>query len=180
MLAVPIVVRGDIYGVLAVYYQEPHRFIDAEIRLLSSLADSAAVAIGNARFIEKTESARDEATQLQEVTAQLASTTDMDSILDLIAEKAKELLNSDTCAISRCDESRGGFVLPTSALALPATPEVITGLGEDFVVRLGVATAGRAYAERRPVWSGDYLEDESLLLDPVIGEAVDSHLKCIT
>jgi signal transduction histidine kinase len=96
----------------------------------------------------------------------------MDSILDLIAAKAKELLNSDTCAITRYDGARGGLVMPTSALALPSTPEVGSAFGEDFVLPLGVATSGRAFAEQQPVWSQDYLVDESLLLDSAVRDAI--------
>jgi PAS domain S-box-containing protein len=172
VVAAPIMIQNDVYGVLNVLFDRHQEFNDEVISLMQNLADSAAVAINNARFIEETEQARDEATQLQEVTAQLASTTDMDSILDLIAEKAKELLKSDTCAIAKFDKARGGLVLPTSALALPAISETITALGEDFVVRLGVATAGRAFAEQRLAWSQDYQEDESLLSDPVLREAI--------
>ena len=67
-------------------------FADDDIKLVQNLDDSAAVAINNARFIGETEQARDEATQLYEITEQLASTTDMESVLELIATKAAELL----------------------------------------------------------------------------------------
>ena len=164
--SVPITIRGQPYGVLNILFFETHEFTDGEIQLLQTLADSAAVAINNARFIEETEQAREKATQLYEITEQLASTTDMDGILDLISEKAKELLRSDICAITRYDEAKGGLVLP------PTTAEVNSALGEDLVNPLGAGTAGRAYAERRPVWSQDYLEDETLLADTVWRETV--------
>ena len=101
VVAAPIMINDDVYGILDVLYDQHREFTDQEINLVQNLADSAAVAINNARFIQETEKARDEATQLQEVTAQLASTTDMDSILELITEKAKELLGSDTCGIGK-------------------------------------------------------------------------------
>ena len=172
VLAVPFIVRDEPYGVLNVIYQEPREFNTAEIRLLSTLADSAAVAIGNARYLEETEQARDEATQLQEVTAQLASTTDIDSILELITEMAKELLRSDTCAIGEYQEVRGGLVMPTSSIVLPSADQEYFALMDDAVIRPGVGTSWRAYAERRPVWSQDYLEDESFLEDPAVGEMI--------
>ena len=163
ILAVPILIRENAYGTLNVGYLATHEFTDDEVNLLQTLADSAAVAINNARFIEETEQARDEATQLQEVTAQLASTTDMDSILNLISEKAQELLNSDTCGITRYDPEKGGLVLP------PATASAINSdLGVDYVAPLGISTAGRAFADRRPAWSPDYLLDEVLQSNPTV------------
>ena len=84
-LAVPITIREKTFGVLNSFFYHTHEFTEGEIQLLQALADSAAVAIANAGFIEETEQARDEATQLYEITEQLASTTDMDRVIDLIA-----------------------------------------------------------------------------------------------
>ena len=96
----------------------------------------------------------------------------MDSILDLITAMAKELLRSDTCGIGKYDEVRGGLVMPTSAIVLPSADQEHFALMEDAVIRPGVGTSGRAYAERRPAWSQDYLEDQSFLQDPAIENMV--------
>jgi len=52
-LAVPIIVRGEILGVLMSYFFEPHDFSENEIRLLGTLADHAGIAIDNARHYEQ-------------------------------------------------------------------------------------------------------------------------------
>jgi signal transduction histidine kinase len=54
-LAVPILGREDVVGVLVQYYNDPHEFSAQEIRLLSTLAHHAAVAIETARLFEETE-----------------------------------------------------------------------------------------------------------------------------
>ncbi|MCH7735866.1 MAG: GAF domain-containing protein [Chloroflexi bacterium] len=54
-MSVPVIVRDEIYGVLAINFFKPHQYTETEVQLLQNLADSAAVAIGNARFIEETE-----------------------------------------------------------------------------------------------------------------------------
>ena len=172
IIAAPIIINNNVWGVLDVVFDKTRDFTGEDANLVQNMADSAAVAINNARFIEETEQARDEATQLQEVTAQLASTTDMESILDLITEKAKELLRSDTCGIGKYEEVRGGLVMPTSAIVLPSADQEHFALMEDTVIRPGVGTSGRAYAERRPAWSQDYLEDESFLQDPAVGNFI--------
>lgn len=50
LLAAPLLVDGAPAGVLAVYSARPHRFSDAQKRLLAALASFAAVALHNARL----------------------------------------------------------------------------------------------------------------------------------
>ena len=155
VLAVPVIVRDQPYGVLDVIYQETHEFTEADIRLLQTLADSASVAIGNARFIEETQQARDEATQLYEITEQLASSPDMDSVLDLITVKATDLLGSDGASILRFDEETGALV-HASAHNTP------TGLAEEIIILPGEGAMGRAFLERRPVRARDSSSEPAL------------------
>ena len=167
----PIIIRGQPYGVLNILFFEPHDFTQEEIQLLQTLADSAAVAIGNARFIEETQQARDEAlarereaTQLQVVTAQLASTNDMDGVLDLITVKAVELIGGAASAIWRYDEEKGSLV----AAKLYNYSADLTELTEDLVIMRGDGSAGKAFQERRTVWFRDLTRDSGWRLsDPV-------------
>ena len=54
-LAVPLVVRDEVYGVIALDYSEPHRFGDEDVGLAASFGDQAALAIENARLREQVE-----------------------------------------------------------------------------------------------------------------------------
>lgn len=53
-LAVPIMSRDEVYGVLMEYFFAPHEFAPVEIRLVSTLADHAALALENARLFDET------------------------------------------------------------------------------------------------------------------------------
>ena len=154
-LAVPIIIRNEIYGVLNSFFYEPHDFSDGEVQLLQTLADSAAVAIGNARFIQETEKARDEATQLYEIMEQLATSPDMESVLELIAVKATELLGSVGSGIMRFDEA-------TEALKIAGGHNIPPEFKEWWSIKPGDGTTGLAFQERRPVWSSDISADTSL------------------
>ncbi|MCH7843311.1 MAG: GAF domain-containing protein, partial [Chloroflexi bacterium] len=166
--AVPIIIRGQAYGTLNILYFEPHDFTDAEIQLQQTLADSAAVAIGNARFIEETQQARDEATQLYEITEQLASSPDMDTVLDLIVEKAAELLSSEASSLFSFDVEKNGLVLAREHNFL--TDEDTT---ENYFFLPGVGTVGRAFRDRKPVWKNDLHENaETEYPDPSVRETV--------
>jgi signal transduction histidine kinase len=54
-LAVPLVVRDDVYGVIALYYRKVTTFDDNEVGLAASFGDQAALAIENARLREQME-----------------------------------------------------------------------------------------------------------------------------
>ena len=164
VLAVPIVVRDEAYGVLTVFYQETREFTDADIRLLTTLADSAAVAIGNARFIEETQQARDEPTQLYEITEQLASSQDMDNVLDLIAARAVELLGCEAMAIFEYDPVKDGL---SAARTFNFPPDWVKSL----FYKPGEATAGMAFQQLKPVWTRDLLADPALIISNSDSEA---------
>ena len=50
LLAVPLLVKDDVYGAIAFFYHEARAFSDEEIRLAAMLSDQAALAIENARL----------------------------------------------------------------------------------------------------------------------------------
>ena len=59
LLSVPMVTRDRMIGVLNCYTSQPHRFSDDEIRILSTIANQAAVAIERTRLLEETLAAKD-------------------------------------------------------------------------------------------------------------------------
>ncbi|MCH8800269.1 MAG: GAF domain-containing protein [Chloroflexi bacterium] len=154
-MSVPIIIGEELYGVLAINFSQPHEYTEREVQLLQTLADSAAVAINNARFIEETEQARDEATQLYEITEQLATSPDMNSVISLIATRASELLGSFDSAILKFDEASGVL---SPAGAFDRSPELL----QWYSSKPGDGTAGLAFQERRPVWTSDVTSDKNL------------------
>jgi signal transduction histidine kinase len=50
LLAVPLIVKGEVYGGLALYYTQPRTVSEEEIDLAVAFADQAALAIENARL----------------------------------------------------------------------------------------------------------------------------------
>ena len=166
IVGAPIMIEDSVWGVLDVVFDKTKEFTDEEISLIQNLANSAAVAINNARFIEETKQARDEATQLYEITEQLASSPDMDSVLDLITAKAVELIGSEASALWKFDESRGGLVVVRGH-------NIPSGEWADRLVAPGDATTGRAFEERRPIWSRDILSDPSWTIADPVSDAIN-------
>jgi GAF domain-containing protein len=167
-LAVPIIIRDEVYGVLNSFFYRPHDFTDGDVQLLQTMADSAAVAIGNARFIEETQQARDEATQLYEITEQLASSPDMATVLDLIGQKAAELLGSDASSLWTYDHERGGLI-STRDHNFFTDDDIV----ENYFFEPGIGTVGRAFQDRKPAWVKDLRnEAANTYPDSVVRETV--------
>jgi two-component system nitrate/nitrite sensor histidine kinase NarX len=56
-LAVPLIVKGEVYGGILMYYRQPRVFSDGEISLAMAFSDQVALAIENARLREQAEQA---------------------------------------------------------------------------------------------------------------------------
>jgi len=94
-LGVPIVLRGVAYGNL--YLTEKaggEDFTAEDEELVTLLAGQAAVALENARLYEAATSWSQQLESLNEIGNALATETDLDRLLDLIARRLRELLDA--------------------------------------------------------------------------------------
>jgi GAF domain-containing protein/HAMP domain-containing protein/anti-sigma regulatory factor (Ser/Thr protein kinase) len=94
-LCVPFKTKEAVIGVLNVESDKPSAFDVSDLVVLQSLASQAAVAIENARLYEDVRSRLAQVTALQETTKAVASTLELDRLLDLITEEATALLQAD-------------------------------------------------------------------------------------
>ena len=98
-LGVPVHLRGVAYGNL--YLTEKaggEDFTDDDQELVELLASQAAVAIENARLYEAATGWSKQLESLNEVGNALATETDLDRLLDLVARRLRELL--DACLVT--------------------------------------------------------------------------------
>jgi two-component system, NarL family, sensor histidine kinase DevS len=94
-LGVPIHLRGVAYGNLYLTEKKGGRdFTEEDEELLSLLASQAAVAIENARLYEAATGWSKQLESLNEVGNALATETELDRLLDLIARRLRELLDA--------------------------------------------------------------------------------------
>jgi len=153
-LAVPITIRGDVYGVLMADFFTPHDYTAREVQLLSALADHAAIALGNARLFQELQTRTRELARsvneleaLGEVSRAVGSTLDLEAVLTTIVARAVELSGTSGGVIYEFDE-------PTQEFHVRAThrmdPEHFEAL-RARPVRLGEGAVGRAAAGRAPL-----------------------------
>jgi PAS domain S-box-containing protein len=150
--AVPLRAGGAVIGTLNVYTHSRRHFLPDEISLLSAFADQAALAIEKSRLLQATRAREREATQLYTITSQLGSDLALDRRLDLITAAVIELVGCDAAGVYSYDAERGGL-----------TYRRVVNLDPDFtrqlVLRPGEGVAGRAFTERRAVWTRDRQHD---------------------
>jgi signal transduction histidine kinase len=94
-LGVPILLRGVSYGNLYLTEKAGGRdFTDEDEELVTLLASQAAVAVENARLYEASTAWSRQLESLNEVGSALATETDLERLLDLVARRLRELLGA--------------------------------------------------------------------------------------
>lgn len=96
-----------------------------------------------------------EVTVLFEFTRRIAATLDLGEVLDIVTQYATETLGCDGAAVYRWDSTLGALVFARSRH---------TGEAAAHLPRLqpGEGVAGRAFAERQPVWTNDRVGDPNV------------------
>jgi PAS domain S-box-containing protein len=165
-VVVPLVAGGRAMGVAVADNKRSRRPIPAaSLEPLSLLCQQLASAVQEARLNAESRTREQEVRKLYEVTSQLASNLDVDWIFDHITSRALDLFGSDAAGIYTYDAARGGLVFRRGA-------NLDDRLTRDLVLRPGEGVGGRAYLDRRPVWTRDRLADPSLRYTPASGALV--------
>ena len=110
-LAVPLLKENNLIGAIAIHRREVRPFTEAQIKLLETFADQAVIAIENVRlFKELQERNRDltEALEQQTATSKIleviaSSPTDLQPVMDAIAESAARLCGANDALIFRLE-----------------------------------------------------------------------------
>jgi signal transduction histidine kinase len=153
VLAVPLLREGEAIGVIALLRNEVRPFAADEIALVQTFADQAVIAIENVRLFNETREALQRQTAIAEVLRVIAaSPTDLQPVLDTIADHAARLADAAAAAIYLIEgdalrrvSAQGELSDPQASPALlPITPE---------------STSGRAVLERATVHVDDMLAE---------------------
>src|SRR6266536_2441883 len=158
-VAVPLLLRERLVGVLNVFTRTRHTFAPGDLDLLLSFASHAAIAIDNAQLFGEAQQNAAHYRALFEVSAALTSSLELDQILDSIVERCQMLTGARAAGIFRPD-------LESDFLTYVRASGVSSAFLDGLRVRLGEGTAGRAMRERAPVWTADILSDPTMELSP--------------
>jgi PAS domain S-box-containing protein len=106
LLVVPILMREQAIGAVALITTEPREFSEEEIALAQSVAAAAGPALENARLFQAEHEQRELAQTLSEVGAALVSTLDMDRVLDRLLEQVSRVVPNDVANVMLIEDDQ--------------------------------------------------------------------------
>ena len=156
----PLVAGDRVIGVVSADNKPSRRPIQpGSVEPFSSLCQNLAIALEESRLYAETRAREQEATKLYGVTRQIATSLDRDRVLDLIVTQTIELTGCEASGIYVYDRERDGLVF---GRGLNLDPDLTRGV----FLKAGEGVGGRAFKERRPVWTRDRTVDPSLGYSP--------------
>ena len=177
IVSVPLIVGGHAIGVLSVYsLHSGQRFGEHDVHLLSTLADSAAIAIRNAELYHDVRRTADRFAALAEIDRRISESLDLHTVLQRIVSHARDLLLAADSEVYLLDEAgealKAVVAVGDYAEEIKARP---LRLGEGIVgsvAHSGVAEMiNSAENDPRHVYiPGTPVEHEALLCAPLIAK----------
>jgi signal transduction histidine kinase/HAMP domain-containing protein len=159
VLAVPMLRDGEPIGALGLWRREVRAFTEKQIKLISTFADQAVIAIENVRLFTELQARTAELsrsvaelTALGEVSHALSSTLQLETVLATIAARANQLAGADGCAIYEYNADAEEFrLLRASDDFAPAFLEAI----REQPIPKAEGVLGRAATRGEPVQIAD-------------------------
>jgi sigma-B regulation protein RsbU (phosphoserine phosphatase) len=159
-LAVPLIVRGRVIGVLDIESNEMDYFTPDQQNILTLVAGRIGPAIENARLFENARSQAETLLVLNEVAREASSSLEVEEVLRRSAELAKRLIDYQIFSILLYDEADNVFRHGVTVKFGQRTQE-------KFAVPAHEGIVGAAASLRRPVVVPDVqLDPRYLMLNP--------------
>ena len=168
-LYVPMITKANIVGVMQTQSYTPNRFTMEEADLLSLVANTAVIAIENARLFLETERRLSHLQTLQQIDSAISASTDLPATLNVLLEQLIAQLRVDAASI---------LLLQADAQTLAYADG--RGFRTDTIqyhrLRIGEGYAGRAAFERRIIHIADFhvLEPGFVRTDAIKDEGFQS------
>ncbi|HEY2919153.1 MAG TPA: GAF domain-containing protein [Candidatus Binatia bacterium] len=140
-LSAPLRLQGEFIGNLAARRTEVRPFTPTQIKLLETFADQAVIAIENVRLFNELKESLEQQTATSEILGVIASSpTDIQPVLDVVAENAARLCDASDALILRV----AGDTLQTAARFGPIASAASRVISRDSPV-------GRAIVDRKTI-----------------------------
>ncbi|MGH2427835.1 MAG: GAF domain-containing protein [Candidatus Limnocylindria bacterium] len=169
VIAAPLIGEDGPIGAIGVYAERPGAFDADDGELITLLADQAAGILTNSRLYRETQTFAEQLERrveaqraLAEIAAEITSLRDPSAILRRTVAEAKRLLGAEHVVIHQVRAGTRELADYSEHFGAGTdTPPV-----DEITVSIGQGVAGRAVSERRVVWTGDYLADDSFAHTP--------------
>jgi signal transduction histidine kinase len=154
-LAVPLMREDRAIGAFALWRMEARPFTEKQIALVKTFADQAAIAIENVRLFNATKEALEQQTAVAEILRVISSSpTDVQPVLDEIAERAAQLCDASAASMYLTDGETLRHLASKGPAADPVSHVDSLPINRDSI-------SGRALLERRTIEVDDMLAQGS-------------------
>jgi signal transduction histidine kinase/DNA-binding NarL/FixJ family response regulator len=103
-LGIPLIVKGDVLGVLGFWTKTKHEFSPEEVEFFSTLGSQAAAAISNSLLYEEARRANERQSALREFNLTINASLDLRSVLERLLEKVATFGSGYACTIRLVNE----------------------------------------------------------------------------
>lgn len=170
-IGAPLIADGQPIGTIYLARPEPHTLTEEHLRFLTITAGQVSAAVQRARLFEEARRRAEEMESIANIGAVLASSQNVDQILQTIYEQAGRIMDTSAFFVALYDASHEQLefelVYDHGERLSPFTVPVASGGGTSYVVQTGKPLLIRNLA----------LETDSLPFSPmIIGEAPQSWL----
>ena len=152
-LAVPLLVKGRVIGVIDIQSEKLGHFTEEHLRLLQIAASRVAAAIENARLYTRVARQAQALTVLNEISRELTSILNLDELLARVGQLLKRVIDYQMFAVLLVDE-REQVLEPRYSQVYGETAE------RRQKVPLNRGLVGAAATERRPILVSDVRKDD--------------------
>ncbi|MEA3308743.1 MAG: GAF domain-containing protein [Chloroflexota bacterium] len=153
-MGVPLLAEDQTIGVMAAFYNdEAAAFSEEDEDFFTTVASHLAAGIERRRLHDRLETRAHQLKALNEIGKLLASSLNLDEVLDLVVRNAAELLDAEAGSLLLVDEENGDLVFRISS----------GPVGDKLVgmrIPAGKGIAGEAFADNRPVIVNDMEHDD--------------------
>ncbi|GBD08293.1 Autoinducer 2 sensor kinase/phosphatase LuxQ [Candidatus Thermoflexus japonica] len=152
-IALPMIVRGELVGVLDIQSEQPAAFTEEDIRALQVMADQLATAWQNARLYAQAQDQARELATLHRLAVEFSRSLNLVEILEAVCRAFVEVLGADHSGAALWEKGRGYGVV------------VAEYPHQGFLgvrIQIDNAFTRQAMETGQPQWAWDVLQDERL------------------
>ncbi|MDP2953175.1 MAG: GAF domain-containing protein, partial [Chloroflexota bacterium] len=150
----PLVSKGKVLGSMVLATREEGLFGPMEVELLTAIGQQIGVAIDNAQLFQEAQKREKEAEALHKIGVEVSALLDLDQILRSVADKARQLLGTETATLALLDDSsQEVYIRAASGTTGQALLQVRLKPGQGM--------AGKVAGTGQALRTEDYLSDTS-------------------